>query len=454
MELDLHMKILSEAFNKLENKYFSNFNDFKKHFLNVFWMFSGKTYFILASGLMSILVARYLKPENFGVINYSLSLIAIFSPLVTLGIEQILIKDLIDEKDIENKLMGSSFLLKLFGSFLAIILLNVLSFVTNQDEITKIIIFILSFTLLFKSLDIINFYLQAFVKIKYFVIIESIVFTISLILKIVFIFYEKNIYYFAFTYLIEAVLIAIGLIFVYKSILKKKFSNWHFDYKKAKDILNKSYPLIISSLMITIYMKIDQIIINNLIGSRETGLYAVAVKLSEMWYFIPVSLVTATFPSLIGTFRTNKDKFNKRFKQLTSSLIIISVAIAILTTIFGEKIIYLLYGGEYLDSVSVFKIYIWAAIPVSLGLTSSKWLVINNLQKYNIHSTVIGSITNIALNFLLIPRFGIVGSAWATLISYSLSGFIIYLFMKETRELFKLLLTSIFKLPLNRIWLK
>ena len=437
------MNILKNGLNNLEKKYFSNFSQFKKYFFNIFWMFSGKAYYILASGLMSVFIARYLKPTNFGVISYVLSLIAILSPLITLGLEQVVIKDLVKNKKNENLILGTSFYLKLFGGIIAFLILNLFNIFVNQDPNTKIITFILSFMLILKSFELINFYLQSCVKIKYFVFVESVVFTLILLLKILLILLKKGIYYFAAIYLLETFLISFGLIIIYLFILKKNIFEWQFSFDRAKGLLKRSYPLIISSVMVTIYMKIDQVIIKNMIGAAENGFYAVAVKLSEMWYFIPMSLVIATYPSLIGSFEKNKNKFKKRFRQLNFVLLIVNLLIAILTSLFAENIILFLYGSEYLPAVGVLKIYIWASIAVSLGLTASKWLVINGLQKYNMHSSSIGSITNIILNFILIPKWGINGSAWATLISYSLSGFFTYFFFRETRELFFLQVKSL-----------
>lgn len=441
------MKILRKTFKKIEKKYFSNFGEFNKYSSNILWMFSGKSYFILVSGLMSIFVARYLKPENYGLISYGLSLIAIFSPFITLGLEQILIQDLIKNNNKKNILLGSSFFLKLVGGLLGFLALNSFNLVIHTDKTTQVITFVFSLMFLFKAFDVVNFYLQSKAKIKYYTIIEGIILTISSLLKIILILNNKNTYSFSLVYLLEPILLTLGQILIYKYVLKENLFEWKFDLEEAKKILKKSYPLVISSVMVTIYMKIDQVIIANILGTAKTGLYAVAVKLSEMWYFIPVSFVTATYPSLIGSFQNNKDKFNKRFKQLNLLLLLINLFIAIFISIFGSKIIRILYGAEYLEAVSVLKIYIWASIPISLSLTSHKWLIINKLQKYNMHSTTMGSISNIILNFILIPKWGIIGSAWATLISYTFSGFLAYLFFKETRELFFIQCKSLLFLP-------
>lgn len=426
---------------KVKTSFFRNFSELKKYLSNTIWMVSGKAYFIISSGITSILIARYLKPENFGLISYALSLVAIFSPIVTLGIEQILIREIVKDKEKENKLLGTSFFLQLTGGVVSLLALNLISYIHESSSETRLIIMILSSILIFKSFDVFNYYLQSIAKIKYWSILEGIVFTISMILKLLLIYYQAKVYFFAVAFALEAFLMAIGLIYVYKKILKQNLFLWKIDLSILRKLLRESFPLIVSSVMITIYMKIDQVMIKNILDSSQTGLYAVAVKLSELWYFIPVSLVVATYPSLIKSFENNKRKFGKRFKQMNFSLLALSVVLACFIVFFGEKIIDLLYGKEYIDAVGVFKIYIWATIPVVLGLTSSKWLIINGMQKYSMYSTAVGSITNIILNLLFIPSFGIVGSAFATLISYSVSGFFIYLLFKETRQLFFILIS-------------
>jgi len=224
--------------------------------------------------------------------------------------------------------------------------------------------------------------------------------------------------------------------FVYLKKTKYSIFDWKFEKYLAISMLKKSWPIILSSVSIAIYMRIDQIMLKNILGFEAVGNFSVAVKLTELWYFVPMSIGASFFPALIKAKKSSNEIFNSRFINLMSIMVLISLFIAIITVIFSRQIIFLLYGSSYLKSVQVLKIYIWASIFVFLGVVTSKWFIIQDLNKISFFRSLFGAITNISLNFILIPKYGINGAAISTLISYSIQVYFSNLVFKKTRNLF------------------
>ena len=210
----------------------------------------------------------------------------------------------------------------------------------------------------------------------------------------------------------------VEVIFAYKKtgfdILK-----WKTNKKTIRLLLVNSWPMMLSGIAFTIYMKIDQVMIKNMIGNEASGLYAVAVKLSEFWYFIPTIICASLFPAIINAKNTNSDIYKKRLKNLFLMLAVISIGISFFITIFSKIIIVKLFGQAYTGSLIVLRTYVWSAIPIFLEVAMGSYLIAENEIKISLWSTISGAILNIILNIFFIPIYGIEGAAVATLISYT-----------------------------------
>jgi len=232
---------------------------------------------------------------------------------------------------------------------------------------------------------------------------------------------------------------ALMLIFYFKKNKKFIFTPY---LVQIKTLLKDSWPLILSGLAIMVYMKIDQIMIGEMLGETAVGLYSAAVKISEVWYFIPIVITSSLFPSIVEAKKQDEKLYYKRLQQLYSLMILISAAIALPMTFLSDWVIRFLYGDAYLLAASVLSIHIWAGIFVFLGVASGQWLLIENLQKIALKRTLFGVISNIILNFFLIQKLSIFGAALATLISQSIAAFFYDFFDQSTKKIFFLKLKA------------
>ncbi len=401
---------------------------------NTAWMFLARIFILAIAFFVNAYMARYLGPANFGLLNYVFSFVGLFGFLASLGVENIANREIVTDHSKKNLIVGTSFYLKLFGSLIAILVIFIFARFTTSDGILLGLISMYSISYIFSAFNIIDVYFQSQVLSKYPAIVTISAGIISAILKIVAMSLGLGIIWLTAIYVFEGVIITIGLLFFF---IRNKHSikEWIFDKTIALAILKDSWPLMLSSIAWGVYMKIDQVMIKNMIGNEETGIYAVAAKMAEFWYFIPGMICASVFPAIVNAKKTSKELYEKRLGKLYSLMFWLSLLVAVFISIFAYYIIYILFGNQYLEAVTTLRIYVWAGIAVSLGSALGYYLITENLTKVTAIATVIGAIVNVILNFILIPKYGINGAAIASVISYTMVTFSMFIFKNSGKHL-------------------
>ncbi len=437
---------LSESQENIKTKIDFSSSSFKKYLANTSWLFLEKILRILLSFVVTIFVVRYLGPKDFGLYSYVLSFFWLFASLSTLGLEAISTREIVKQPDKKDEINGTVFYLRLAGSLAAIVLIAATLFFTGEETYTALLILILSGSFLFQSFSAIEYYFRGIVKAKYNAYALSASVILSSALKIIFILVKAPLIYFVIAVVFEYAALAIGLVLVYQ-LNKLSIFSWKYSKIVASSILKDSWPLILSGLVVMVYMRIDQIMIKNMINEEAVGYYAAAVRLCEAWYFIPVTLCNSIFPAIVNAKNVSEEFYNNRMQKLYDLLTWLAIGIAIPVTIFSTQIIQLLFGSEFSSAAPVLTIYIWAGVAVFLGVASSQYLINENLTKLSFMRTLIGMILNVVLNLILIPLYGIIGSAVATLISYSLI-ILTLAFHNQFALQFKMIMKSLFLITL------
>jgi len=420
-------------------KELKNHQGFMKYFKNTSWLFAEKILRMVVGLFVGIWVVRYLGPEQFGLFSYAQSFVGLFSVVAALGLNGIVVRELVKFPEKEQELLGTAFMLKVFGAMITLCILAIAVNFTSNDNYTNILIFIIASAVIFQSFNIIDFYFQAKVMSKYVVFTNSFSLLLSSLVKIVLILNYASVMAFAWVVVFDSLVLSIGYLYWYFKI-KKEFllSQITFDFELAKSLLKDSWPLILSAMVIAIYMKIDQVMIKEMLGSQEVGQYAAAVRLSEAWYFIPMVISSSLFPAIINAKKISEKLYYERLQKLYDLMVWMAIAVAVPVTFLGHWIVDLLYGSQYSEAGSVLMIHIWAGVFVFLGVASSKWFVAENLQKYSFYRTFCGAIINILLNFILIPKYGIIGAAIATLVAQLIASYIFNLFNQKLFITFQL----------------
>jgi len=416
---------------------------FRKYFANTSWLMGERILRMAVSLFVGILVARYLGPERYGLLSYANSFVGIFIVLGTMGLDDIIVRELVKTPEQQEKILGSSFLLKLVGTLLMWMAILAAVPFTKNDFQTNILIIIIAFGAVFQAFNVIDFNFQAKVKSKFIVHAQFVQLIISSIVKIILVVNETPLIWFASVYCLDAIVLAMGLIFVYFYNGNNIF-HWKWSFETSKYLLRDSWPLMFAGVVVSVYMKIDQVMIKEMLGAKEVGLYAAAVKLSEAWYFLPLAITSSLFPAIINAKLYQKEDYFQRLQKLYDLMVWIAVAIALPTAILSPWIVELLYGNEYLESSSVLIIHIWSGIFVFLGVASSKYLLAENYIKKTFYRTFVGALLNIIMNYYLIGIMGIKGAALSTFASHFFAAYFYDILDKDLRKMFILKTKSLF----------
>lgn len=401
---------------------------FIKYLNNTFWMFFAQV-FNFFSLFVNILVARYLGPNNFGKLSYALAFVGMFSFIASLGINSILIRELVKYPEKRNKLLGTSFFLLLCSGIFAFFISSISAFLLIKDSIVRNLIIIFSLNFFFSPFYVINSYFQANVQAKKNSQVQIFSVILSSFLKLILVLLKKGIIWLMLVYLSEFIFNSLFLIFNY---LKSGFKirNWEFDQKIANNILSASWLVALSSAATFLYMRIDQIMIGHYFGSVAVGLYAAAVKLAEVWYFIPTIMCNSLFPAIVNSKFLNSEIYYKRLRALYMLLGSIAVLIVVPLVILAPWFINLFYGQTFNDSIGILRIYIWSEIGLFLTWGINSYFLSEDKLKSLFFFSFLSVLINIILNLFFIPQLGIIGAAWATLISYSIGPVIVYFIYK------------------------
>ena len=426
---------------------------FMRYFNNTSWLIIEKCIRIIEAFVIGIWVARYLGPQEFGILSYSLSFVFLFTAFAALGLDQIVVRELVKDHNKRDVILGTTLGLKFIGFlFMLILLITSLQF-TNNSKITNVIILIIAISIFFKSFNGIDLYFQSKIQSKYIAITNIIVILICGIIKAILIFNAAELINFAYVFIVETFLLSSGYILCYK-YNKQLIQKWQFKFTVAKELLSKSWPLIIGGVAAAIYMKIDQVMIKEIMNERSVGLYSAADKLCSVWLIITVAITQSVFPFMVESRKIDRNLFLNKLQKLYDVLIKVAISASLIYTFFANKIMVFLFGIDYIDASEILIVYIWSSVFVFLSNGSWCYYLNENLEKFASIRLVIGAVLNIILNLYFITVYGLLGAAYATLISYSISGYFVNLLFSKTRDNFYLQTRSLFNFFNFKTWIK
>jgi O-antigen/teichoic acid export membrane protein len=385
---------------KLKIQYLLSHSGFRKYFFNTGWLMLDKVLRMFLGLFVGAWVARYLGPSDYGILSFSMSFVGLFGAFSKLGLDGIIVRNIVREPHERDEILGTSFVLKLSGAIVLLLTVFGALQLTSTNDYEKVIVMIIAFGQLFMSFEVIDIYFQSQVQAKFSGITGTFGLLVASVTRIIFILLGLPLIWFAAIVLIEQLTRAAFFLYFYTKTTKpqctnKQFFLWNFNKKSAIKLLMASWPLILSGIVIAIYLKIDQIIIKELMGNEAVGQYAAAVRLSEIWYFIPIVICTSLFPAILNAKKQNEELYYARFQKLYDLMFWLAFIIALPTTFLSNWIVELLYGSEYSQAGVVLMIHIWTGLFVFLGSPTSKWFVSENLQIYSLYRSIIGVIINI-----------------------------------------------------------
>lgn len=398
----------------------------EKYFKNTGTLFIGRVGSLLIKMVVGIMVANYLGRIQNGVLTGGQVYIYFFQAIATLGLDQYVVKELHQYPENRDQILGTSLLMKMMAGLVCVPLIWLAYHVAPAKGTPYSFVLIFSTILVIQSFNVIDSYFQSQVKSKYIMRVQIIGNLLSAAVKMVLIGLHSPLIWFVYAYAFDVLVLSVGYFFTYQSSELSIF-RWSYNKALAKKLFGLSWPLIISGIMVSVYMRIDQFMLQNMKGLAEAGAYNTVSSLSEAYYVFPLAIVSSLFPAILNARRDDPERYKKRTQHLYNLMVYLSVPVALVIT-FASPLIYKFYKHEYAYAAPVLSVHIWAGIFVFLGTASTQILIAENFAKLTFWRTSVGAIVNVVLNFILIPKMGMMGAAIATLIAYASSTmFIIFI---------------------------
>ncbi|NCD70409.1 flippase [Mucilaginibacter agri] len=397
----------------------------------------------------SLLLSRYLGPKDFGILNYPMAIVTFSMAIAALGLDGFITRELLNNPQKKNTLLGTAFWMRLAAGVITLpfvyVAYQLLTGIKPLETPFKYVL-IVAFTAVVQSVNIIDSFFQSRVQGKHIMYVNVAGNVISAVIKLILILLKLPLIWFVYSLLLDAIILATGYIVAYIK-QGEKVGDWKYDGELTGYLLKYSWPLAFSAVLVTIYMKIDQIMIPMYTKASELGIYKTAADLSENWYFIPVAIVSSVFPAIMNARKTDVDRYHKRLQNMYDLMVLLSLGIAITMSLGSTFIYHLLYKPAFWNGAPILSVHVWAGLFVFLGVASSQYLIAEGYTKLAMLRTGMGAIVNVVLNIFWIPEYGIIGAAYATLIAYGVSTFFI-IFIPKTSKQGLMMLKSLFLISL------
>lgn len=414
----------------------------KRVIANMSWLMGGKVVNMILSFFVSLATARYLGPSNFGSINYVAAYVSFFSSIASLGLSVIVIKEVSSGEEDDNKVIWTGILMRFLTAVVSTVaVVAFFAIAKKNDPLLVPIAALESIAILASAFDTFMYWFQGKLLGKYVSIAGVIAYLAMSLYRIYLLANGADLLWFAFATSVDTLVLALVLFIFY---VKENGFRPMISLPLGKKLLKQSYHYLISGLIAILYSKIDQIMLGDMLDKASVGLYSAALTIAGLWGMIPSAFIQSVSPILYKNAQTDRGMFLKRLKQSYAGIWFLNVCWSLGISLFSYWVVMLLYGAEYMGARKALVIVVWYSGISSLGSLTQVYLATENKNKYINYFALAGLVTDVALNALLIPHFGIMGAAVATLATYCVIHIVMPLLIKETREAALLILQGMF----------
>jgi O-antigen/teichoic acid export membrane protein len=417
-------------------KILGKFASVKIYLLNTLWILGEKVVHLGVTFIATIVVARYLGPNEFGVLAYATSFAAIFAVIGHAGLSGLVVQELVSGEESEEVVLGTTAFLKFLGVLFAYLIILVVGTVTETNPEEFWVLAIVSLAILFKPSEVISFWFDSRVLSKYVSISNSLGLLSAASFKFVLVITNAQLILFAISNVIQALVTTAHLVLSFSRRSGISIWSWKISLPYAKSLLGRGSLVFLGAIFSVVYLKVDQVMLRWMGSVEDVGIYAVAATLSELWYFIPTAIVTSVFPRLIVLRSECSLQYKQRYQQIFDLLFLIALVVAILVGVFAVEIIAIAFGDQYLEAGPILVIHVWSAVFIFMRAAFSKWIITERVLIFSLVTQASGAVVNVVLNLYLIPAYGGVGAAYATLVSYAIASYFSLAIYAKTRPIF------------------
>jgi O-antigen/teichoic acid export membrane protein len=382
------------------------------------WHMVGHVVRLVVGLVVGLYVARYLGPESYGVLNYAIGFAFLFSALAHLGLADIVVRDLVARPERQGEILGSALALRVMSTTVALALVAAAAWATQADATTRLMIMVIAGGFALDAMSAPAEWFKSKVLAGPIVIATLIGMAAASILRVAFVLLEKPVIWFAWPALFEAALAAALTFAFYHRHGGLPLARWHPCRQRMRELLAQCWPLTLAAGLAQVQHRIDQVMLGEMLGPTEVGWYAAAARMSQLWYFVPFAVSMAVFPALVRARETSQELYERRMQAFFDFMLWLAVAISLPAALVAAPLVHLLYGAAYAPSADVLQIHIWSLVLNSILMTTWRWMMAEGLTRALLGFSIVTVGANILFNLLLIPSFGAVGAAWATLGAY------------------------------------
>jgi len=415
---------------------------------NTSWLASEKILSMFVALALSIFLARSLGPETWGRLNYLLAIVAMLGPFTSLGLNAIVTREIVKEPASVDKIVATALVYRVIGGVFGAVICAAVYTLFIGDSATELWLIVgLLFASIFSAGQVIEFWFQAQMLNKYVASMRLAIFLLFAFIKVLAVMLAAEFWVLIAIFAAEIAVTGVGYVLLY--IAKNQALKFRsIDFVYGWSLVKQSVWLVLSGLAAVLYLKVDQIMLASMLNNQAVGVYSVAVKLSEVWFFFPAAFAASVFPVLLKSQRSSEERYQRDLQISCDVLLGGALLVTLTVTLLAPFFVPLLFGKAYVDSASVLSIHIWGSVFVFMRALVSKWLVSESLLPYSLWSHGLGAVINVCLNVLMIPLYGVWGAAWATVIAYLFSGYVCFWLFAKTRPI-AVVMTRSMLLPFN-----
>jgi O-antigen/teichoic acid export membrane protein len=407
----------------------------KRALTNIAWAISGKIVSLTGVLVVGIIVARYLGKEQYGIMNYVISFVAIFQVFADFGLDFIQIREESKHPAHKDKIIGTTFTLKLFFAILTLLAILIITTLSEHDGRIRCYIMIYALSVILNTSWVSRNHFTSIVWNEYVVKTEISRTLIGMAIKIAFVLLHLPLIWFIVSLVIDSILLAVGYT---ASYIRKidSIRKWNFDRDLAVFMLKQSFPLLLSGAAIVVYNRIDQMMIAKMIDQSHLGVYSVAVRFTELLVFVPTIIAQTISPILVEVRQKDAARYEELSRVFMNVTVSVCILLAILTSLLSYPIVRFTFGRMYIEAASVLSILAFKVVGDGLSQTSGQLMIIEGIQKYASIRNIIGCVTCVGLNLIFISRYGIHGVAYVAIITILVSGTLADFIIPSYRKIF------------------
>lgn len=416
---------------------------FQRYLKNTSWLFGGQMLRMVLGLFISVAVARYLGPADFGLYNYVSSIVALVGVVCTLGLQNVAKRDMVESPEGRDEILGTCFSLSALAGLIGYAAMMACVAIMDVDSLDLVMFTLIGGSLLLWPFKFIEIWFQSQVKGNLSVLSTSTTLLLFAVAKVGAIILEASLIWFGFLFLCESICVVVIQLMLYRRNYAS-LAAWCSSWRRAKSLLSRSWPLILSGIAVTVYMRIDLVMLGVMIGEQAVGEYAAATRISTVWYFIPTLLAASLFPAIVNAKKQGDAFYMKRLQRYFDLNAALSYMVVLPLSFMAPWLIALLFGNQFSGAAPILSIHIWTSLFVFMGVARNQYLITEGYFKFSLVVNIVGAIINIFMNYYLIPIFSGFGAAIATLLSQFIASFFLSYMYPKTYTIGRLQFNSLF----------